>query len=74
MTAKQRKRDVENLDLTDEKGVADFYNLTAARFYTPVASTLALHPKASISEWGSLLVWSQSVSSSGYEIMDGDHR
>jgi len=68
ITAKQRKRDVENLELTvtDEKGVAHFYNLTAARFYTPVASTLALHPEASISEWRSLLLSSQSVSTESF--------
>ena len=73
ITAKHRKRDVANLRsvVTDEKGVADFYDKTTARFCTPVASTLALHPKASFSEWRSLLVWSQSGNTAGYAIADG---
>src|SRR5258705_11091041 len=33
---------------------------------------LALHPTASFSEWSSLLRWTQSVSSEGYAIMDGE--
>jgi hypothetical protein len=59
--------------ITDEKGVANFYDITAS-FCTLLASTLALHPKASNSEWKSLLVWTQSISSSGYAIIDGELR
>jgi hypothetical protein len=76
VTAQQRKSATRNLpeDDSDEKGVANIYNLTTARFCAPVASTLALHPKASMSEWQSLLLWTQSVSSSRYAIMDGELR
>jgi hypothetical protein len=56
----------------DEKAVAEIYGKTAATFCAPLASTLALHPKASKDEWGNLLRWTQSVSSSGYAIMDGE--
>jgi hypothetical protein len=75
-TASDRERAVRNVDktVTDETGVANFYDRIIATFCTPLASTLALHPKASISDWSSLLVWTQSVSSSGYVIMDGELR
>ena len=56
----------------DEIGVANFYNLTTAKYCAPVASTLALHPRASKSEWCGLLLWTQSVSSSRYAIMGGE--
>lgn len=71
--AEQQEYDVELADRTasDEKAVANLYLLTTARFCTPVASTLLLHPTASFSKWRSLLSWTQSASSSGYTIMDG---
>jgi hypothetical protein len=74
MTAEQREWDMDNTPriVRDEKGVANFYNLTTARYCVPVASTLALHPKASMSRWRSLLLWTQSVSSSRYAIIDGE--
>ncbi|KIM77402.1 hypothetical protein PILCRDRAFT_12041 [Piloderma croceum F 1598] len=58
-TAKDRERALRNVDktVTDEKGVANFYDKITATFCTPLASTLALHSKASISDWSSLLVW-----------------
>lgn len=75
-TAKDRERGVRRVEkaITDEKGVANFYDKTTATFCTPLASTLALHPNASIAIWMGLLVWTQSVSSSGYAIMDGELR
>jgi hypothetical protein len=60
--------------ITDAKGVTNFCDKTNATFCKPLASTLALHPNASISDWTGLLVWTQSVSSSGYAIMDGELR
>jgi hypothetical protein len=57
--------------VTDEDGVASFYDKTTARFCAPLPSTLALHPKASFSQWRSLLVWTTSGPSSSYEIIDG---
>jgi hypothetical protein len=76
ITARKRERDIWYLNpvVRDEKGVADFYHQTTARFCAHVASTLALHPKASTSEWRGLLEWTQSVSSSGYAIVDGELR
>jgi hypothetical protein len=73
--AKDRARVLKNVEttITDEKGVAIFYDKTAATFCTPLASTLALHPTTS-TDWTSLLIWTQSVSSSGYAIMDGELR
>ena len=53
--------------MTDEKAVASFYERTTATFCAPVASTLALR----LSDWDSLLVWTQSVNVSGYAIADG---
>lgn len=73
-TTKDRERAVRNINknVKDEKGVANFYDKTTGTFCTPLASTLALHPKALNSNWRSLLEWTQSVSSSGYAIMDGE--
>jgi len=73
-TTKDTKRAVRNTNknVKDEKGVANFYDKTTGMFCTPLASTLALHPKASTSNWRSLLEWTQSISSSGYAIMDGE--
>ena len=75
-TAKDRERGVRRVEktVTDEKGVAKFYDKTTATFCTPLASTLALHPNTSIADWTSLLVWTQSVSTSGYAIIDGELR
>ena len=56
----------------DEKAVTEIYGKTTAAFCVPLASTLALHPKASKDTWKNLLLWTQSVSSSGYAIMDGE--
>jgi hypothetical protein len=55
-------------DVADEKAVASFYERTTATFCAPVASTLALR----VSNWASLLVWTQSANVSGYAtIADG---
>lgn len=74
-TAKDRARILKQVEktITDEKGVAKFYDKTAATFCTPLASTLALHPTTS-TDWTGLLIWSQSASSSDYVIMDGELR
>jgi len=65
----------ENCNVVRNKqGVAEYYQQTTAQFCARVASTLALHPQASTSGWGSLLVWSQSNRSSHYAIMDGELR
>ena len=73
ITAQRRTEDLGNLDVRveDEKAVANFYNQTTAKYCSPLASTLALHPTASFSQWTSLLFWTQSVHSSGYAIVDG---
>jgi hypothetical protein len=73
ITAQRRTEDLGNLDVIveDEKAVAEFYNQTTARYCSPLASTLALHPTASFSQWTSLLFWTQLVRSSGYASMDG---
>jgi hypothetical protein len=73
ITAQRRTEDLGNVDVTveDEKAVAVFYNQTTAKYCSPLASTLALHPTASFSRWTSLLFWTQSVRSSGHVIMDG---
>ncbi|KIM88062.1 hypothetical protein PILCRDRAFT_63060 [Piloderma croceum F 1598] len=75
-TAKDRAKILKHVEktITDEKGVANFYDKTAATFCTPLASTLALHPTASTADWTGLLIWTHSVSSSGYAIMDGELR
>lgn len=67
-----REKEVQHMikSVTDEKGVADFYDKTTIKFCLPVASTLSLHPKAQFSEWDTLLAWSQSRTS-GYAIADG---
>jgi hypothetical protein len=72
-TAQRRKADLRNLNVTmqDEKAVTSFYQQTTATYCSIVASTLALHPNASFSEWQSLLSWTQSGRSSSYAIMDG---
>jgi len=56
----------------DEKAIAEIYGKTTAAFCVPLASTLALHPRASKDTWKILLLWTQSVSPSGYAIMDGE--
>jgi hypothetical protein len=74
ITAKDRKRDLGHLEvgMHDEGEVAKFYDRTTAKFCLPLASTLALHPTASFSQWASLLFWTQSVNySSGHAITDG---
>ena len=73
-TADHRERDLRHYPpvVVDEKGVTDYYDQFTAKYCIPVASTLALHPKASMSEWRPLLRWTQSVSSSRYAIMDGE--
>ena len=53
----------------DEKAVTNFYGATTAKFCLPVASMLAIHPNAPF--WLRLVTWTESVSSSGYAIMDG---
>jgi len=58
----------------DEKAVAEFYGRTTPPFVVPLASTIALHPKASKYTWKNLLLWTKSVSSLGYAIMDGELR
>ncbi|KAF8808131.1 hypothetical protein BYT27DRAFT_7211721 [Phlegmacium glaucopus] len=73
ITARQRAADIRSLSkvVTSEKAVADFYDKTTAKYCSRVASTLALHPTASFSQWDSLLSWTQSTVSSGYAITDG---
>ena len=73
-TAKHRDWEREDNPpvVDDEKGVTNYYDKITARYCLRVASTLALHPKASMSKWHSLIVWTQSVSSSRYAIMDGE--
>jgi len=74
ITAGQRKSELRRYARVaeDEKVVANLYDKYAANYCLSVASTLALHPTASISEWSSLLRWTQSVSSSGCAIMHGE--
>ncbi len=73
ITARQREDDIWTTPptVTDDKGVANFYDKTTAKYCSRVASTLALHPFAPFSRWISLLFWTQSVSHSGYAIIDG---
>jgi hypothetical protein len=73
ITAEQRDIAMGNLDtiVTNEKAVADFYDATTAKFCSPLASTLALHPKAPFSQWRSLVRWTQSGARSSYAIMNG---
>ena len=65
---------LEKTNITDEQGVANIYDKTAATFCAPLASTLALHPTTSTGNWTGLLIWSQSVSSSSYAVIDGELR
>ncbi|KAF8351949.1 hypothetical protein F5887DRAFT_1170315 [Amanita rubescens] len=69
LSARQRNSAVSSIgrDMADEKAVASFYERTTATFCAPVASTLALR----VSDWDSLLVWTQSANVSGYAIADG---
>ena len=69
LSAQQRNSAVRSIDrdMTDEKAVASFYDKTTSTFCAPVASTLALR----LSDWDSLLVWTQSANVSGYAIADG---
>jgi hypothetical protein len=73
ITAEDHERDIENISqiVPDEKGVASYYDKTIARFCVPLASTLALHPQASSSQWHSLVIWTTSVPCSCYGIMNG---
>jgi hypothetical protein len=68
ITAAQRKSERRRYARVakDEKAVANVYDKYAANYCLPLASTLALHPTASFSEWSSLLRWTQSVSSEGF--------
>ena len=70
-TAEQRELKMYCIECTaeDEKAVANFYGATTAEYCLPVASTLAIHPNAPF--WLRLVTWMQSISSSGYAIMDG---
>ncbi|KIM75061.1 hypothetical protein PILCRDRAFT_13876 [Piloderma croceum F 1598] len=73
ITAEQRDIAMGNIDtiVTDEEAVSHFYNATTAKFCSPLASTLALHPKAPFSQWRSLVRWTQSGARSSYAITDG---
>ncbi|KIL61380.1 hypothetical protein M378DRAFT_199549, partial [Amanita muscaria Koide BX008] len=68
-SAEQLEFSVFNIDwdMADEKAVASFYDKTTATFCAPVASTLALR----LSDWNTLLVWTQLANVSGYAIADG---
>ncbi|KAM6503004.1 hypothetical protein JOM56_002981 [Amanita muscaria] len=73
VTAVERARDryvIEEV-VTDEKGVVNFYEKTTAKYCSPLASKLALHPSSSSSGWRSLLNWTPSVPFSADAIMDG---
>ena len=72
-TAEQREFILDNVEYEarNESAVANFYDATTNKFCSPVASTLAIHPNVPFSKWHSLVTWTQSVSSSGYAIMDG---
>lgn len=73
-TTAWRNDDMRNAPLSvgDEIGVVNFYSRITARFCTPLASTLALHPKALNSDWKSLLMWTQADSFSGSGIIRGE--
>ena len=73
ITAEDCERNIEYLRqiVPDEKGVASYDKKSTARFCVPLASTLALHPQASSSQWFSLVIWTTSVPHSGYGIMNG---
>ena len=57
--------------MSNEKGVADYYDKTTAAYCVQVTLTLGLHSNAPFSEWCNLVSWTRSISSSGYAIMDG---
>ncbi|KAM6500022.1 hypothetical protein JOM56_003036 [Amanita muscaria] len=73
VTAVERAIDLDTIEevVTDEKGVVMFYEKTTAKYCSPLASKLALHPSSSSSRWRSLLKWTPSVPFSDYAIMDG---
>jgi len=64
-------RQTETMDpiLEDERGVAEIYKIYAARYFLPIASTLALHPSSKL--WDSILDWTQQANQGGYAIADG---
>ncbi|KIL63789.1 hypothetical protein M378DRAFT_163974 [Amanita muscaria Koide BX008] len=73
VTAVERARDryvIEEV-VTDEQGVVNFYEKTTAKYCSPLASKLALHPSSSSSGWRSLVNWAPSVPFSADAIMDG---
>lgn len=72
VTAVGRARDSDVIEevVTDEKGVANFYEITTAKYCSPLASMIALHPSSSSSGWRNLLIWTQSFPFSDYA-MDG---
>ncbi|KAM6503753.1 hypothetical protein JOM56_000696 [Amanita muscaria] len=69
LSARQLNSIVRNIgrDKTDEKAVASFYDKTTALFCAPIASTLALR----LSDWDTLLMWTQSANVCGYAIAEG---
>ncbi|KIL60282.1 hypothetical protein M378DRAFT_14258 [Amanita muscaria Koide BX008] len=69
LSARQLNSIVRNVgrDKTDEKAVASFYDKTTALFCAPIASTLALR----LSDWDTLLMWTQSANVYGYAIAEG---
>ncbi|KAF9518757.1 hypothetical protein BS47DRAFT_194993 [Hydnum rufescens UP504] len=71
ITSEARRMSLKYQDPTvfDEKGVVSYYEKITSTFCVPLASTLALHPKASV--WDSLLEWSASTRSPGRAIMNG---
>ena len=73
IAAKDRLRNVlaVSMMVTDEKEVIAFYDETTAKFRIPLASALALHPKASFTVWTSLLSWTLSAGNAARAIEDG---
>ncbi|KAF8348709.1 hypothetical protein F5887DRAFT_1249742 [Amanita rubescens] len=69
LSARQLNSIVRNIgrDKTDEKALASFYDKTTALFCAPIASTLALR----LSDWDTLLMWTQSANAYGYAIAGG---
>jgi hypothetical protein len=75
VTAERRQEEeilYYDLEAKNEQTVANFYDKYTSHYCLSLASMLALHPAAP--EWANLLLWTQSVSSSGYAIMDGELR
>jgi hypothetical protein len=73
ISAKQRLHDElvrYNMEARNEKAIANFYDKYTSQYCLPVASMLAFHPATS----ECILDWAQSVSSSGYAIVDGELR